>query len=101
MQCAIYGFGLLKRRQMATMTNDLKPGITNQAMRPLGYGDWKYPIIFGVQDQGRNGDLGQPIDVVRPKAAPADFATLQLSECNTCAALADKAHQFVNQHRRD
>ena len=39
-QCAIYGFGLLKWRKMATITNDLEPGATDQPMRPFGYADW-------------------------------------------------------------
>ena len=77
-QCTIHGFGLLKRRQMATIRNDLKPGVRNQAMRSLGYADWQQAIIFAVQDQRWDGNLGQPIDIVGPKAAPPDLATLQL-----------------------
>jgi hypothetical protein len=33
---------------MATIWNDLKPGVRNQAMRSLGYPDWQQPIIFTV-----------------------------------------------------
>jgi hypothetical protein len=57
-QCAIHGFGLLKGRQMTTLRNNLKLGVTNQAVRSLGYSDWQQPIILSVQDQRWDGDLG-------------------------------------------
>ena len=99
-QCTIHGFGLLKRRQVATIRNDLKPGVRNQAMCSLGYADWQQPIIFTVQDQRWDGNLGQPIDIVGPKAAPPDLATLQLPGRSSCAALTSKAYRIVNQDRR-
>ena len=85
---------------MTTMWNDLKVGVWNQTMRSLGYADWQQPIIFPVQDQRWDGDLGQPVDVTGPQATPADLATLQLPNCSACAALTSKVHQLVNQHRR-
>jgi hypothetical protein len=64
-------------------------------MSQLSTGDWNKPVLSPMHNQSWHLNLRKSIQVIRSKAPPSVFASLQLPKRSACTRLPGKPNDFV------